>query len=393
MLYVAFTGAFFIADAVLLHRLSDQGIRLWVSLRTGLLFGLFFVTFGVDQALLRQPLPLRRIVGPAMAQCVLGSTFYFVILRYVVRLDFPFLALPLLMLLSYSALLGGYLRSQYLLVRSQIAINGWRAVTLVVVSVAVLTSHYSVATVAAYLLLGCPVCLCALIGAKRHGVTTDAHSADRYHRLFPLSSRFWLLGLVAAGLSYLDQLVLAADASAAATATYFRYATYFVTVSTLATSAAAQVLNPYIRSYQGTIAELSARLSRFNLWSTAALAVASPMCALVLNWLTSRIHLSIGSSLLAIGWAVFQYLYLVPSGIVGVLGDRSVLDKLLRVSGLLVIIQIGLYFVLTRLGHDAVNSMLVASFLSQVVRVVNANHFRRLVVSVPPSDVPRAVRP
>lgn len=377
-------GSLFILDITLSARLADQELADWALTRNAVLFGAVFCLLGSDQAILRAPSPIQKILVPFVAQASLLAIPVAAIIWISPNAVSPIAAFVATVSLSLLAMVSGINRATYRVSRSHAAFHLWK-LALFVAAIWASSGSTPLEWVMA-VVLACWA-LVAVLSEWRNPFPAEIKS---YFDLLPVGIRFWLSALVAGGLAYADQVILNLTSSPQDAAHFFRHVATFLPVSLVATSFSANLVNPFLRSHGD---ELRADWRRLGLLGVLCVGL------VVLGSLAAGFALDASLATLAGGldWALVVSLgvlaatrtaYVLPSAVVGVFGRPMDLDDLIRGTVVSLPLLGATYWAGMSLGAAPPLSLAIALSLAGLLRTAwSARVAHRLLTGSEPLEL------
>ena len=331
--YAVGTISLVLLDLYLGQTMPSRDLADWAQFKSQVFLGASLLLLGMDQALLRVDIPPGKFVPTLLRRSAIAVGLLLVVDRLTLGGVLDPLALIASPFLAICLALGGFLRARYWVSGSQSVIHLWKLLLIgALLGFALSLGHVSsiqarIATTALLALWASAVWL--IVSHRFRGSHQGNGDAD-FRVAREIGRRFWILSIAANGIMYLDQILLGVTNDAQASATFFLYSSVVLPLPAFAAGFIANVVNPYLRS-EGNAARGRLRRLQLLLSLTGAFTSAAGVVGIVvLNRTTDRFsgQLTWWIVVSLAATAAVRFLYVVPSGVVGVFGTYRDLDDL-----------------------------------------------------------------
>ena len=376
MVYFAGTGALFVFDLWASRQLGEQELAEWAFTRSAVFIGAVLLTGGVDQAVIRADINWSDLLRGACAQSFFGGVAIFALLLGVASPVLAGLCAVSAAFLSLLAVISGKLRANFQISRAHVVFQLWKVGLLAAWLLLGLTQPARILVIVLGVWVSCSVAW--IVRSSNGQLDSSPGEYSRFSELRPVGRRFWVASSVAAGMQFLDQLILNVSGSTEASAIYFRHTALLASVGFFATGFAAQLLNPWIRSKGDAIRKLGGRIGLIWLIGGLCIAAGSIGIGLFANQFVVVLP-AVDGLLVALLLALLfvRFAYLMPSGVVGVLGTKDELTRMVAASSLALAAFPALFSILLWSGLSAEHAVGVAALLSALLRAVAASFVLR----------------
>lgn len=373
-LYVGGLLSLFVIDLLISRFGTVEQISQWAYLRSSVMLMAFFALVGADQSLIRNSeevgsTTIPTVVALAAALGALGSW-----LLSSMRDDLQFHQIFLfVMAVSISMLVASYYRLEAYLIRSQLSANLWKYLLLIAVLIAYF--FHDKVELLNFLLM---VSLVVLIfnGVAALGVALKycrrAHVNSSLKDFYKDGARFLLMGGTLNLSVNIEQVLLAQVREAGAGAEVFSYITSFGAVFVLANGFYGFLLGPYIKKNKAAVLVGFRRFIMTNMLAACVLGFVAIWVGIQLYAYLYQGKFVFRYEVAALTVLIFmlRFLYVVPSSFIGFAGSEVLFNKYLLANIASLLMFVIFFYVLVSVLGDPVLSVLLASLMNWVIRVV-----------------------
>lgn len=364
------TASLYIFDIFLGQQVDSEALAQWAFARSAIFIGAAFAVRGMDQALLRHQVDFDKLWKPLLVQSFTLGLVPGLISLAALSLREAVLVFISASLLSFFLGLGGFLRSDYRIAWSVSTIHGWKVLLIAIGAPVVLLGWVGQPIVLAPMVLLAHLVLALSI--CRHVAATARSSDYDFADALPIAKQFWITSMVASGFVFVDQIVLNLDGAVDDSALLFLYSSILLPIPIFVAGFGANLLNPWLRQSGERLRGRLVKLSILFVSAGIAVVIAAQILGLVLGNALGRFDGRLDWSLfVGIGALSFlRFLYVAPSGAVGVFGSASDL-RTTASGGVLAIVLIPItYLPATRwLGWMPADAILASMIVSGATRV------------------------
>ena len=377
-------GSLLLTDMLVSASLTEMEIESWANFRslTGIVSVLPVV--GLDQVLFRNPESSAQLLRILLVQIPVVSLCVGIVIFWLGLVTDWWVGAALAVGSASCLVCFQYYRALNRKLLSQLAHQGWKFVVLVVIGSVVITQ-----TQTDIMLIG--VTILFVVGITM--VVTIAHSPpSRYYSTatqtrvtehYAIGIRFLITSLLLALSIYAEQLVVIRFATEFDAAKYFSSAVYFLFIPIFLNGYLAFLLGPWLRDRHDIFIRLLKRRIYFIIVGLAIYAVAMNLVGWALWQMISPSvgEVDFGLQVLFLLISYVRSLYLLPSGYIGLFGERRDHTRLILMQCVVIVPVICLYYFLTFLGMDIVYAVASASALNWTLRTF-AGYFTIKLVAV-----------
>lgn len=345
----------------------------WAYARALIMAGSAFAIRGIDQALVRRQVNFEALWRPLVIQLLLLSSITILPAMIVLGGRTAVLVYVSTACLGFLQGVGGYLRSDYRMSHSILAINGWKTLLVLAGIATLLVFGDFPPVVLATVVLVISVCaVWALVASAR---ATVSDSIYEFNDITGIANHLWLTTMVALGFLYVDQLILNLDGETHASARLFLYSSILWPLPMFVAGFTANLMNPWLRSkgedLRASWRPLLMLYTGISMITVLVAAIAGFMLGHVLGRFDTGIDIPLVAALSAVSFA--RLLYVPASGVVGVFGSGGELKVVAAAGAFSVGLTVGIYFMLSR-GFDVDAAMaLVLALLSGILTRVTVS--------------------
>ncbi len=331
LIYLLGTSALIALDIAVSKFLSAAGIETWATIRSLIGLSGFVCLIGLDQMIVRSRQSSFLICRLVAVQVPLLSIIVGTLIWWLEFMSNWSYSILLVAGSSATMFFQQYFRSNHLRVRAQVAEQGWKVVTLCIVSGSVIWNIQIMIDLAFITAIIGMIAVSSLSLLQSPPNKLFAQSPEPVSSLYAYGFRFMLSSILLALALYGEQLVVSGLGTSEESATYFTHAVFFLFPISIANGYFAFLIAPWLRDNHEKFLLI---VSKYNwLIGFCALVYAiSIHCIGLFAWMlidptgeTSNVTLQF----VFFCMCVARTIYTIPSAYIGIFGDKKRHDYLI----------------------------------------------------------------
>ncbi len=362
--YILGLGGMAVIEICVAMYAPREEIAAWAAIKASLFVAIPICLLGLDQVLVRNPSRSKSIATISLLLIVAISGLVSIALNASGLVNEIWKGWACLTLLASSVLFAAYYRAHSSMIKAQIATNLWRffaAIAIVALFFLGLERDY-------LLIISLSILIALALAARfnknpipsRHSLADSEQSTSEYFRV---GSRFLAGGFLLNAALHLDQILLNLDGEVLASANYFQHTTLFLLPVVFASGFIGFYLGPLLRN---NFTQAQLRIKEMWPWLVSAAFGYAILSTVVMSFLFQPVYgdsaqLSFHLVLPLAFVGTLRLLYSVPSAGLNVYAPTRLLDLNLILSAIGFLVQIFLYFGLTRSQVPADEAVAISS--------------------------------
>jgi hypothetical protein len=356
----------FFVDLQMAKMNDDLLISSWALTKSILFIGLIFVLLGLDQALIRMKLNLKKIIFPATVQflVLIGFITFFVSIIGTKIETFPIVLSLFILAMLYLFYAEHRLNMNY--IKAQYCVNGWKIIFLCLI---LLFGYYEYAWI-----LPLSMFLAFVVIFFNRGLFTifNLVSFQKYKNILTTGLHYFIALLTLTLTIYIDQVLLSADGKITESSILFSHITFFVSPNAILLGFGGFLLVPYLKKQPENKASIFKKYIWIFILIVLAIVIVTYFLGFVLfSYLkpdqSPSIFLAIGLSVIAF----LRYLYILPSSYIGSFATNKLIRKVSVINVAGIAIYLIVYFTLSRYMEDYLLAIYSAIFIVWMIRIIN----------------------